>query len=258
MSSLVDEQTVVVTGGSSGIGRGTAKRFAEEGADVVVADVRYEPRLEGTPTDEWIEAETDSHAQYVECDVTQIDDIRDAVEAADEFGGIDTMVNNAGITGPMGPFHEATVEEYREAMSVVLDGVFRGSKVAAAKMKDEEAEGSIVNMSSVTAVEAYGGIVPYSGAKGGVQSLTHGMAADLGPQIRVNAVHPGLTETAMASEDAQMVGTEVEDDILADTPLARLAQPNEIADAVVFLASDMASYVNGASLVVDGGLTNTA
>ncbi|MFB6177483.1 MAG: SDR family NAD(P)-dependent oxidoreductase, partial [Halobaculum sp.] len=194
MSSLLDGQTAVVTGGASGIGRATAKRFAEEGADVVIADVRHDPRLEDRPTHRWIESETGSRSEYVECDVTEIDDLRDAVEAADDFGGIDTMVNNAGITGPMEPFQEASPEEYREAMSVILDGVFFGSKVAAAKMLEDGTDGSIVNMSSATAMEAWGGIVPYSGAKGGVQSLTHGMAADLGPQIRVNAVHPGLTE----------------------------------------------------------------
>ena len=258
MSLLLDGQTAVVTGGASGIGRATAKRFAEEGSDVIIADVREDPRLEDVPTHELIESQTDSRARYVECDVTRIDNIRDAVEAADEFGGIDTMVNNAGVNGPMGPFHEATVEEYRDTMAVVLDGVFYGSKVAAAKMLEDGTEGAIVNMSSAAAMEAYGGIAPYSGAKGGVQSLTHGMAADVGPEIRVNAVHPGLTETAMASRDSNMVGTKIEDQMLDDTPLDRLGQPEDIANAVVFLASDLAGFVSGASLLVDGGLTNTA
>lgn len=258
MSSLLDEQTAVVTGGASGIGRATAKRIAEEGADVVIADIREDPRTDGVPTHEWIETETESRSLHRYCDASDIDDLRSAVTAADEFGGIDTMVNNAGITGPMGSFHEASVEAYRELMSVNLDGVFYGSKVAAAKMLNDNTDGRIVNMSSVAGIEGYGDIAPYSAAKGGVRFLTYAMAADLGPQIRVNAVHPGLTETAMTRRDSKMVGTEVGEQIRRDTPLDRLGQPEDIANAVVFLASDLAAYVSGSSLVVDGGLSNTA
>jgi NAD(P)-dependent dehydrogenase (short-subunit alcohol dehydrogenase family) len=255
---LLDGKTAVVTGGASGIGRGISQRLAEEGADVVVADVREEPRLDGSPTHEWIEEETDASAAYCYCDVTEVDDIVDAIETAEEFGEFDTMVNNAGVTGPMGPFYESSFDAYHDALDVLLHGVYRGSKLAATKMLDEGTEGSIVNLSSAAGIEGYGGLAPYSAAKGGVRLLTYAMADDLGPDIRVNAVHPGLTETAMASEDAGMVGTEIEDEILADTPLSRLADPREIADAVVYLASDMASYVTGTSILVDGGLTNTA
>lgn len=257
MSDLLDGQTAVVTGGASGIGRATAMRFAEEGADVVIADIRVDPRGGGVPTHEWIETETESRSIHRDCDVSDIDDLRTAITAADQFGGIDTMVNNAGITGPMGPFHEASVEEYRELMSVNLDGLFYGSKVAAAKMLDDGTKGAIVNMSSAAGLEGYGGVAPYSAAKGGVRLLTYAMASDLGPQIRVNAVHPGLIETPMTRKDSKMVGTEAEEEFRQNTPLDRLGQPENIADAVVFLASDLSSYVSGSSLAVDGGLSNT-
>jgi NAD(P)-dependent dehydrogenase (short-subunit alcohol dehydrogenase family) len=257
VSDLLEDRTVVVTGAASGIGRAIARRYAEEGADVVVADIREEPRLGGSPTHERIQAETDADAVYCECDVREIDDLRAAVEAADEFGGVDTMVNNAGVTGPMGPFHEASVEAYERARATLLDGVFYGSKVAATKMLADETEGTIINVSSALSVEGYGNQVPYSGMKGGVRLFTYSMAADLGPEIRVNAVLPGLTETAMPADDAGMIGTPAEEQFWQNTPLDRTARPEEIADGAVFLASDMASFVSGESLLVDGGLTNT-
>ena len=257
MSDLLEDRTAVVTGAASGIGRAIARRYAEEGADVVVADIREEPRLGGSPTHERIQAETDVDAVYCGCDVREIDDLRAAVEAADEFGGVDTMVNNAGVTGPMGPFHEASVEAYERARATLLDGVFYGSKVAATKMLADETEGTIINVSSALSVEGYGNQVPYSGMKGGVRLFTYSMAADLGPEIRVNAVLPGLTETAMPADDAGMIGTPAEEQFWQNTPLDRTARPEEIADGAVFLASDMASFVSGESLLVDGGLTNT-
>lgn len=253
MKQLLADNTAVVTGGSSGIGRAIAHRFAQEGADVVVADVRSEPRQSGRPTHELIEAETEQAAAFRETDVREPDAIADAVTAADAFGGIDVMVNNAGVPGPMGSVTDVDLAAYRRLRAVNLDGAFYGSKIAAERMD----RGAIVNVSSVAAMEGYGGIVPYSATKGGVRSLTYALAADLGPEIRVNAVHPGLTDTAMSREDAGMVGTDVEDEFTAQTPLARTGRPREIADAAVFLASDMASYVSGASLVVDGGYTNT-
>ena len=257
MSQLLEGRTAVVTGAASGIGRATARRFAEEGADVVVADVREEPRSGETPTAELVRAETDAEAVYCECDVREIDDLRAAVEAADEFGGVDTMVNNAGVTGPIEPFHETSVEAYERARSILLDGVFYGSKVAATKMLADGTDGVILNVASALSIEGYASQVPYSGMKGGVRLFTYSMAADLGPEIRVNAVLPGLTETAMAETDAGMIDSSVEEQFWAHTPLDRTGQPGEIADAAVFLASDMARFVSGESLLVDGGLTNT-
>jgi NAD(P)-dependent dehydrogenase (short-subunit alcohol dehydrogenase family) len=257
VSNLLEDKTAVITGAASGIGRAIARRYAEEGADVVVADIREEPRLGGSPTHERIQAETDADAVYCECDVREIDDLRAAVEAADEFGGVDTMVNNAGVTGPIGPFHEASVEAYERVRAILLDGTFYGSKVAASKMIADDTNGVILNIASAASVEAYSGLVPYSAMKGGVRLLTYGMAADLGPDIRVNAVLPGLIETAMPVEDAEMIGTPVEDQFREKTPLSRVGRPSDVADAAVFLASGMASYISGESVLVDGGMTTT-
>ncbi len=257
MSDLLEGRTAVVTGAASGIGRAIARRYAEEGADVVVADIRKEPRLGGPPTHERIQAETDADAVYCECDVREIDDLRAAVEAADEFGGVDTMVNNAGVTGPIGPSHEASVEEYEAVRATVLDGTFYGSKVAASKMIADETDGVILNIASSAGVEAFGGLTPYSAVKGGVRLLTYGMAADLGPEIRVNAVLPGLIETAISKKDTGMIGSPVEEKLRESTPLGRIGCPNDVADAAVFLTSGMSGYISGESLLVDGGLTNT-
>jgi NAD(P)-dependent dehydrogenase (short-subunit alcohol dehydrogenase family) len=127
MSELLSGRTAVITGGSSGNGREISLRFAEEGADVVVADIRDTPRQGGEPTHERIPAETDAQASFVECDVTNVDDFETAMDAADEFGGVDIMVNNAGIFRS-DEFTEITEEEYNQTMDINVKGVFFGAQ----------------------------------------------------------------------------------------------------------------------------------
>ncbi len=257
MAGLLEGKAAVVTGGTSGIGRAVCRTFADHGADVVVADVREEPREGGGPTRELIEEETDAHATFVECDVTDLDDLEAAVSAADEFGGIDVMVNNAGIVGPQATIGEIDYDDYRSLMRVNVDGVFLGSKVAAARMVDENG-GSIVNTSSVAGIVGAANLTPYCTAKGGVRLLTYSLAAELGPEgIRVNTIHPGVIETAMTVEDSPMVGTEEGEAMKATIPLGRFGQPEDVAGVVTFLASDLASYVTAESIVVDGGMVGT-
>jgi NAD(P)-dependent dehydrogenase (short-subunit alcohol dehydrogenase family) len=185
--TLVDGKTAVVTGGASGNGRAIAETFADHGAAVVVADVREEPREGGVPTHERIR-EGGGEATFVACDVSDYDDCVEAVAAADEFGGLDVMVNNAGIVGPQVPLVDLDFEEYRSLMAVNLDGVFHGSKAAALELV-ERGGGSIVNMSSVAGMAGYGGITPYSAAKGGVRLFSYALANELGPDgVRVNVV----------------------------------------------------------------------
>jgi len=253
---LLDGQTAVVTGGASGNGREIARTFAGEGASVVVADVQSEPREGGTPTHELLEDEYGVGATYVDCDVTNLDQLEAAVDAADEFGGLDVMVNNAGIFREQ-EFTEVTEEEFDRMMDVNVKGVYFGAQYAARKLV-ENGGGNIINMSSVAGLEGSAGFATYCATKGAIRLLTYALAAELGPEgVRVNAIHPGLIETEMTTEDVPIVGSESGEGYRQTIPSRRFGQPEEVADAALYLASDLASYVNGESLVVDGGMTNT-
>jgi len=254
MAELLMEQVAVVTGGSSGIGRGIALAFAEHGADVIVADVRSEPREGGSPTHERIDEETDSQAAFVECDVTSRADLESAVDAAEEFGSVNVMVNNAGIFRTE-EFLDVTEDEYDQLMDINAKGVFFGSQVAAERMIANDG-GSIINMSSIQGMLGNGAYPTYSMSKGAVRLLTYSLAHGLGPQgVRVNAIHPGSIETALAAQGG--VDEEAAAQFVQMIPQQRSGQPVDVAGAAVFLASDLAGYVNGESLVVDGGYAHT-
>jgi len=250
----LEDRTAVVTGAASGNGRAIAHTVAEAGASVVVADLREEPRKGGTPTHESI-AESGGEATFVECDVSERADLVAAVDAAGEYGGVDVMVNNAGIFRRQ-EFFDVGEADLQRFFDVNVKGVFFGAQVAAERMD----EGSIVNMSSVGAVRAMGDYAVYDLTKGAVTSLTYALADRLGGEgIRVNAVMPGVVDTAMTTEDAPIVGTEAgEAYARRSVPMGRFGAPEEVADAVLFLASDRASYVNGEALVVDGGAASTS
>lgn len=256
--SLLDNETAVVTGAASGNGREIARLFAEHGAAVVVADIQEEPRQGGTPTHELI-TEQGGSATFVECDVSDYDSCERAVHAAEEFGGIDVMVNNAGIVGPQTPLVDLDMDDYQQLIDVNLTGVFNGSKAAAIRMLENDADGSIVNMSSVAGLVGYGGITPYSAAKGGVRLFSYALASELGPDgIRVNVVHPGVIETAMTTDDSPIVGTEEGEQLKATLPLRRFGTPEDVAGVCLFLASELSSYVTAESILVDGGDVNSA
>ena len=256
-ANLLADKVAVVTGGASGNGRAIALAFAREGAKaVVVVDLRADPREGGRPTHELIEAETPTKSVFVNCNVTKPAEVEAAVAAADAFGGVDVMVNNAGIAmapGSSGDLLTATEAQFDLMIGVNVKGVYFGCQAAAKRMLPKGG-GSIIIMSSVSGIQGDGGDAIYNTTKGAVRLMTYGLAAALGPKgIRVNAIHPGVIKTAMTTFDAPIVGGPMEQMMLGMIPMGRFGEPKEIGDAAVYLASDMASYVNGASLIVDGG-----
>ncbi|KAB1191905.1 glucose 1-dehydrogenase [Haloferax sp. MBLA0076] len=253
--SLLEGRVAVVTGGSSGIGRGIALAYAEEGADVVVCDIREDPKEGGRPTYVKIEEDTDQSATYVELDVTDPAAFEDAMDAAEAFGGVDIMVNNAGIWRPE-DFLEVTEGEFQQMMDINLKGVYFGAQAAAKRMV-ERGGGSIINVSSINGIYGNGGYPTYSASKGAVRTLSYSLAHGLGGQgIRVNAIHPGAINTKIGPEDAEATTEEQMEQLKAMIPLGRQGEPDDVAGVAVFLASDLGKYVTGESIVVDGGWTS--
>jgi len=260
MTELLDGQTAVVTGGASGLGRAISLTFARHGADVVVADIREDPKKGGEPTHERIDAETDQRAEYVECSVTNYDDLDVAATAAEELGGLDIWVNNAGVISHI-DFLSVTPEEFDHVMDIDLKGVFFGAQAAAKQFLDQGDPGTIINMASLAAVRTGGDMPVYGPAKAGVQQLTYSLADRFGEDgIRVNCINPGWTETQMLDESPLGEGEEgqrLQKLVLGAIPQGRFGEPQEVANVALFLASDLASYVNGERIVVDGGFAHT-
>lgn len=253
---LLDSKTAVITGGSSGLGRAMALQFAAEGADVVVADLRETPREGGTPTHQQITETTDSAAEFVECDVTNRADLDAAVDAAETYGGIDVMVNNAGIYR-LQRFLDVTEADFDQMMAINQKGVFFGAQAAAARMTEAGA-GSIINMSSIAGLRGGAEMATYAMSKGAVKLLTYTLADELGPAgVRVNALHPGIIRTSMTTEDeTHLDSPDAVEEERQSIALRRIGSPEDVANVALFLASDLAGYVNGESIAVDGGMVN--
>ena len=249
-------RTVIVTGGSSGIGRGIAVRFAEEGARVVNADVRRAPAVgehhgpdDERPTDRYIEEELDGEALYVETDVSDPDAVEAMIaETVETYGGIDVLVNNAGVYTPGGT-EDLSIAEWRRMISVDLDGVFLCSKFALPHVR--ESDGHILNVGSVQ--DHQGGAGPaYSSAKAAVVNFTRDLAVELGDAgVHVNAICPGYVKTPLQD----YLNEEEIEAAREQTLTPFLGEPEDIGDAAVFLASEEARFVTGTALYVDGGWT---
>lgn len=257
MPDWLTDDVAVVTGGASGNGREICLSLAEYGANVVVADLQFEPRGGGLPTHEKIEEEYGQESAYVECNVAKIPDLEEAVSVAEELGGVTIMVNNAGIT-QSDDFLETTEDDFDQIMDINVKGVFFGSQLAAKSMIEGDRSGSIINMSSVTSFIGRGDGVRYTTSKGAVESMTRALADRLGSEgIRVNSIHPSMIETSMTSEDLDLIGNESSDKHEQATPLGRIGQTEDVANTALYLASPLASFINGVALTVDGGVTTT-
>ncbi len=248
-------ETVLITGASSGIGRALARRFADAGAAVVNADVRSDSkdRDADLPTHERIQADGGT-AEYIECDVSAPAQLEAAVEAAREYGGLDVMVNNAGIH-TMESLLDASEAQFDAIHEVNVKGNFFGCQAAAQDMIDRGVEGSILNMASISSTMAKPRQILYESTKGAIRMVTRSAALELAEEgIRVNALAPGRIATEFTDMSADEMRRSVEDgDLRKPIPLGRSGVPEDLTGAALFLASDDADYVTGELFYVDGG-----
>ena len=249
-----DDETVLITGASSGIGRAIALRFAAAGATVINADVDEKPRdeSESTPTHERIQEEGRRSA-YVETDVSVPADLEAAVAVAGEHGGLDVLVNNAGIHITESVL-ELSEEQFDRIHEVNVKGCLFGCQAAARDMRDRGVEGSIINMASISSTMAKPRQIAYESTKGAVLMITRSAALELAPEIRVNALAPGRTATEFGASSAIEKQRSVEEgDMLKPIPMGRSGVTEDLTGAALFLASEDASYVTGELFHVDGG-----
>ena len=254
MTARLAGKVALVTGAASGLGAETARRLAREGAAVMLSDLCL-------AAGEAVAAEIvacGGRAAFIAHDVTSEDDWAAVVGATTTaFGRLDILVNNAGIVGNQLELMTHGLADWRRILAVNLDGVFLGMRAVGPVMA-AQGNGSVINLSSILGKVGMANTAAYSASKGGVLMLTKAAAIEWAPLgIRVNSVHPGFIDTPMVANalHASENGNEMRSAIIAAHPLGRLGVPREIADVVVFLASDEASFMTGAELVVDGGFT---
>lgn len=242
----LENKIAIVTGAKQGIGRGIALMLAQAGAKVAVVDIDLADSQK--VADEISSAKGEAIA--VECDVSNKKAVDDMMKTVlDKFGSLDILVNNAGIY-PFVPFDKMSEEDWDKVIDINLKGVFLCSQAAAKNMSEG---GRIINVSSIASVVGFEGLTHYCASKGGVNSFGRALALELASKkITVNAVAPGAIQTpgASAGMDEERIKQTT-----ATIPLARMGQPEDIAGAVVWLASDLSAYVTGQTIVVDGGWT---
>ena len=244
----MNKPVVLITGGLTGIGRAAAVAFAKLGASVVVAGRRDEV---GKALAEELRSHG-SEAEFINADVRHEDDVRALVDqTVERFGRLDVAVNNAGTEGRVGPIIDQTAETYAATFDTNVLGVILSMKHEARVMR-EQGSGSIINISSTYGHEGAAGASVYVGSKHAVEGISKSIALELASSgIRVNVVAPGPTDTGMLT---RFTGTpENKAALVTEVPLARLGRSEELADAIVFIGSDAASYITGQVLNVDGG-----
>ncbi|GIP39932.1 3-oxoacyl-ACP reductase [Paenibacillus sp. J31TS4] len=243
----------LISGSARGIGLGIAERFRQEGASVVLLDYREEELAAAAAgLKDRCPEQPELGVCTVVCDMSDPAAVeRAADEAWSRFGGLDLLVNNAGVA-TREPFLDIPLSRWQRTLDINLTGMFRLSQLIAGRMVKESIRGAIVNMASKNGVAGSTMLAHYNASKGGVVLLTESMASDLARYgIRVNAVAPGFIDTPLDRELKQKGEPGLE--LTARTPMGRLGTVEEVANAFLFLASDEASYITGATLVVDGG-----
>jgi 3-oxoacyl-[acyl-carrier protein] reductase len=236
-------KTAVVTGAGQGIGKGIAEKLAKEGCNIVVADINLKEAKKTA-------SQIGKKAIAVQCDVSEKKSVKNLFsEAKEKFGQIDILVNNAGIF-PFTPFNKISEEEWDKVIDVNLKSIFLCCQEAAKLMK---AGGRIVNISSIAAFIGFEILIHYCASKAGINGFTRALALELAPRkITVNGVAPGAISTPGANKTSTKESIQ---QTIAIIPLARMGKPEDIANAVAFLASEEASYITGQTIIVDGGYT---
>ena len=256
MAGRLEGKVAVITGAASGIGLGTVELFVSEGASVIAADIQDEKGA-------MLETRFPGKVAYVHCDVTQEAEIAAAMQRAKtEFGGLDILFNNAGISDRMTSIAEITADGWSWIFDVLVRGPALGMKHAVPLML-ERGGGSIINTASIAGLQAGWGPIAYSSAKASVIHMSRAAAAQLSPQkIRVNAICPGLIATSifgaslgLPREVADQMAARVADNAAKVQPVPKAGMPDDIAKAALYLASEDSAFVSGTHIVVDGGIT---
>lgn len=249
--SYINGNCAVVTGAGSGIGKATAKLLAENGAKVIVSDVN---KKNGDDTVAEIEA-AGGTAQFISCDVSKKEEVKELmVQAIAAYGPIKMAVNNAGIGGTLSPMHQIEFDKWDRMMAINLSGVFYCMKEEISAML-HHGGGRIVNVASLAGLGGVPGGSSYCAAKHGVVGLTRSAAMEYAKlDIRVNAVCPGWTETAILDGLPEKM---LENSLAKFVPMGRLGQPEEVAESILWLLSEKSSFINGHCLAVDGGLKSS-
>lgn len=243
MNPLLQDKTVVITGGAQGIGRATAELLRKHGARIVIAD------LNGDLAAQAAEEIAGADGVGVSCNVTDTAQVDAALDAAvEKFGSLDVVVNNAGITKDA-TMRTMTEDEFDQVIGVHLKGAWNGTRLASLRMREQKF-GSIINISSISGKVGMVGQTNYSSAKAGIVGLSKAAAKEMGHHgVRVNVVQPGLIRTAMTEAMPQRIF----DEKLAEIPMQRPAEPAEVASVILFYASELSSYMTGTVSEVTGG-----
>ena len=249
---ILNNKVSIITGGATGIGKATVETFAKEGAKVIFCDTNKKQGFLNQKKFNSMGLDT----FFIQADVSNETDVKKMINfVVKKFNKIDTLFNNAGIEQPVTPSHKVDVKIFDKIISINLKGVFLCSKHALPIMMEKKS-GAIVNNSSISAFANVGGNIGYASSKGGVMSLTRVLAVEYAKyNIRVNAVCPGVIDTPMNERNLKRAvnKSQLKKKWKTVTPLGRVASPYELAQTVLFLSSNMSSFVTGVGLLVDGG-----